>query len=129
MEKNKMAFDFSYMDEKSQYATKTEDPLVKICNNKDKKGGQSYLFLNPSAVKLIDGDRVKIGIDTETSKIVIIPATDGTGRQLSKTPSGSATISVKRLIEDNNLPTAEFRVGYHKNYKYGGIIFNYSEPL
>jgi hypothetical protein len=124
-----MAFDFSYMDSKANYATQTEDPLVKICNNSKKKSKNSYFFLNEAAVKLLNSDKVKVGIDIETTKIVIIPTNDPTGRKISRNPSGSATISVKNLIEENNLPTAEYRVGYHKNYAYGGIIFNYNEPI
>lgn len=124
-----MAFDFSYMDKKDLVATtNNEEPIVKIWNHKEHKQKNSYFFLNKHAVALLsDAERVKVGIDTETKKIVITPSKDYKGRQLSKMPGGSATISLKALIEENNLPSKEFRVGFLQTYAHGGLIFSYAE--
>ena len=126
-----MAFDFSYMDKKSMHPIEQEKPLVKIVNNKNNARKNSYLFLNAAAVKLLNAkqtdDYVKIGIDTESKKIVIVPTTASNGRKLSIGDSGSATISVKALIEDNDLPNITKDAGFHSGYALGGIIFNYKE--
>ena len=125
-----MAFDFSYMERsESSPAFEESTPTIRIWNNKgnDKKKN-SYFFLNKYAVAMLNGtERVKVGIDTTTKKIVVTPAKDIRGRQLSKMVGGSATISLKALIEENNLPNKTFRVGYLQNYAHGGIIFSYAE--
>lgn len=125
-----MAFDFSYMDRTEQGLSYPNSvPTVRIWNNKDdSKKKNSYFFLNKHAVALLNGaERVKVGIDTDTKKIVITPAKDIRGRQLSLMAGGSATISIKALIEENNLPNKIFRVGYLQNYAHGGLIFSYDD--
>ena len=76
---------------------------------------------------LSDTKRVKVGIDVETKKIVITPTTDERGRRLSKNVGGSATIALKALIEQNDLPSKTFKAGYLQNYIHGGLIFSYDE--
>lgn len=124
-----MAFDFSYMERSEQgLGYSDSEPTIRIWNNKDNKKKNSYFFLNKHAVALLNGaERVKIGIDTTTKKIVITPAKDVRGRQLSMMAGGSATISIKALIEENNLPNKVFRVGYLQNYAHGGLIFSYAD--
>jgi hypothetical protein len=124
-----MAFDFSYMDKRDSVPSEVQnEPIVKIWNNKDNNRKNSYFFLNKHAVALLNGaDRVRVGIDTETKKIVITPSKDNKGRQLSKMSGGSATIALKALIEENDLPTKEFVVGFLQSYAHGGIIFSYDE--
>jgi hypothetical protein len=124
-----MAFDFSFMDTKDSVIRTSTEPLVKIWNHKDdQKQKNSYFFLNrPAAALLGDAQKVKVGIDTETKKIVITPTTDERGRVLSKNVGGSATISLKALIEQNNLPSKTFKVGFLQSYIHGGIIFSYDE--
>lgn len=124
-----MAFDFSFMDAKDSVIRTSTEPLVKIWNHKDdQKQKNSYFFLNrPAAAMLGDTQKVRVGIDTETKKIVITPTTDERGRILSKNVGGSATISLKALIEQNNLPSKTFKVGFLQNYIHGGIIFSYDE--
>lgn len=124
-----MAFDFSYMERAEQGLGYSEsEPTVRIWNNKGNKKKNSYFFLNKHAVALLNGaERVKVGIDTTTKKIVITPAKDVRGRQLSIMAGGSATISIKALIEENNLPNKTFRAGYLQNYAHGGLIFSYDD--
>lgn len=124
-----MAFDFSYMD-KREYVPDgvNTEPIIKIWNNKGTPKKNSYFFLNKYAVALLNNtERVKVGIDTTTKKIVITPAKDNKGRQLSKMPGGSATIALKALIEENNLPNKTFSAGFLQNYIHGGLIFSYDE--
>ena len=126
-----MAFDFSYMEKREANPPEFNNtPTVKIWNNSDKsnKNKNSYFFLNKHAVALLNGaERVKVGIDTATKKIVITPAKDGKGRTLSKMSGDAATISLKALIEENNLPSATFQAGFLANYAHGGIIFSYDD--
>ena len=124
-----MAFDFSFMDSKDNIIRTSTEPLIKVWNHKgDQKQKNSYFFLNRSAAAMLgDAQKVRIGIDTETKKIVITPTTDERGRILSKNVGGSATISLKALIEQNNLPHKTFKVGFLQNYVHGGIIFSYDE--
>ena len=124
-----MAFDFSFMDAKDSVIRTSTEPLVKIWNHKENpKQKNSYFFLNrPAAAMLGDAQKVRVGIDTDTKKIVITPTTDERGRVLSKNIGGSATISLKALIEQNNLPNKTFKVGFLQNYIHGGIIFSYDE--
>lgn len=124
-----MAFDFSYMDRgESGLSYPESEPTIRIWNNKDNNKKNSYFFLNKHAVAMLNNtERVKVGIDTTTKKIVITPAKDVRGRQLSGMAGGSATISLKALIEENNLPNKMFRVGYLQNYAHGGIIFSYAD--
>lgn len=124
-----MAFDFSYMDKKDIRSEHSDEPLVKVWNHKgNPKKLNSYFFLNKHAVALLNNaTRVKVGIDTQTKKIVITPARDGKGRQLSRMAAGSATVALKALIEDNNIPCGTFKAGYLQNYAHGGLIFNYEE--
>lgn len=125
-----MAFDFSYMEKReSRTMDPTNEPIVKIWNHKGKENRKnSYFFLNKPAVALLNGaERVRVGIDVNTKKIVITPAKDSKGRQLSVGVGGSATISLKALIEENDLPGKTFRANYLTNYAHGGIIFYYGE--
>ena len=125
-----MAFDFSYMNKRDNLTTNEEnpEPTIKIWNHKNSPKKNSYFFLNKQAVALLNGaERVKVGIDTTTKKIVITPSKDYQGRQLSKMAGGSATISLKALIEENNLPTKTFVVGYLASYAHGGLIFSYGD--
>ena len=123
-----MAFDFKYMEKKSKTSgDATSAPVVKIFNM-SKTAQTSYMSLNAAAVRLLNlqkDEYVRIGIDTETKKIVIIPANVGDGRKLSKNPSGSATISVDKLINENGIPTQSCEAGYNRNYARGGLIFTY----
>lgn len=126
-----MAFNFDYMKKKS-YSTSDVNPAAPIVKifNMSKTSQASYLFLNPEAVKLLalqKDEYVRVGIDIETKKIVICPTLTGDGRKLSKNPSGSATISVSNLIDENNIQTQICEVGFNRNYVRGGLIFTYAE--
>ena len=124
-----MAFDFSFMDSRDTTLSKNAEPIVKIWNHKnDSENKNSYIFLNKAAAAMLgDTKRVKVGIDVETKKIVITPTTDERGRQLSRNVGGSATIALKALIEQNDLPSKTFKAGYLQNYIHGGLIFSYDE--
>lgn len=124
-----MAFSFEYMDIKSkQKPIKDTTPAIKIYNC-SQTAQSSYFFLNKAAVELLNIQKdaqVRVGIDKETKKIVIVPTNNDTGRRVTHNMSGSATISLTRLIEENNIPTQECPVIANKNYAYGGIIFTYT---
>jgi hypothetical protein len=124
-----MAFDFSYMNFRETNSNSTNnEPIIKIWNNKTNAKKNSYFFLNKNAVAMLNNaEFVKVGIDTATKKIVITPTKDTRSRRLSLMAGGSATISLKSLIEENDLPNRSFRVGYLQNYAHGGIIFSYDE--
>lgn len=124
-----MAFDFSYMNfREANSGNANSEPKIKIWNNKDNTKKNSYFFLNKSAVAMLNNaEFVKVGIDTATKKIVITPTKDTRSRRLSLMAGGSATISLKTLIEENDLPNKSFHVGYLQNYVHGGIIFSYDE--
>lgn len=121
-------FDFSYNSVKSRAAAITEStPQVKIFNM-SKTAQASYLFLNPSAIKLLNLNKdeyVRVGIDKETKKIIIVPTDFGDGRKISKNPSGSGSIAISKLIEENGIPTQVCQAGYNRNYAKGGLIFTY----
>lgn len=121
-------FDFSYNSVKSRAAAITEStPQVKIFNM-SKTAQASYLFLNPSAIKLLNLNKdeyVRVGIDKETKKIIIVPTDFGDGRKISRNPSGSGSIAISKLIEENNIPTQVCQAGYNRNYAKGGLIFTY----
>lgn len=127
-----MAFDFSFMTTKSRTAKASDNtPLIKIFNM-SRTAQASYMFLNATAVKALNlqkDDMVRIGIDKETRKIVIIPTSAGDGRRLSKNPSGSGTISISNLIDKNGIPTQTCTAAINKNYVRGGLIFTYETSV
>lgn len=127
-----MAFNFDYSIKKAPRATsKDTEPLVTIYNNtgrKDIKYDGSYLFINKAAVKLLQTfgkvERVKVGIDTETQKIVVIPS-NTEGRKMSIQQGGSAQVSISNLISENKIPTQTCSVRAYDTYAKGGILFDY----
>lgn len=128
-----MAFNFEFMEHKnnSQSNAKANSPVIKIFNlTQTKSGNTSYIFLNQQAIELLNlqkDEKVKIGIDVETHKIVIVPTTNDIGRRITRNPSGSGTISVSRLIDQNEIPTQICTPTYNRNYARGGLLFSY-EP-
>lgn len=128
-----MAFNFEFMEHKnnSRNTAKTNGPVVKIFNLTQTKSGQaSYIFLNKQAIELLnlqENEKIKIGIDVETHKIVIVPTTSEIGRRITRNPSGSGTISISRLIDQNEIPTQICIPTYNRNYARGGLLFSY-EP-
>lgn len=128
-----MSFNFDYSYKKAMRSTtpREKEPIAKIYNNlgrKDTKGDYSYIFLNKEAVKLLSGngrlEKVRIGIDTETQKIVIIPE-EREGRNISISTSGSAQLWVSGLINENKIPTQTCVVRAYGTYAKGGIILDY----
>lgn len=127
-----MAFNFDYSIRKiNKPSSKETEPTVTINNNtgrKDVNYDCSYLFINKAAVKLLksfgDFQKVKVGIDTETQKIVVIPDNQE-GRKLSIMNSGSAQVSISNLISENKIPTQTCYARPYDTYAKGGIIFDY----
>lgn len=128
-----MAFNFEFMKHKSntQSNAKVNGPIIKIFNlTQTKSGNSSYIFLNKQAIELLNlqkDEKVKIGIDVETHKMVIVPTTSDIGRRITLNPTGSGTISVSRLIDKNEIPTQSCVPTYNRNYARGGLLFSY-EP-
>lgn len=124
-----MSFNFDYSLKKTHTKTIDTEPIVKIYNNKARdENSNSYLFINKAAVKLLQTfgktEKVRIGIDTETQKIVIIPD-NMEGRKMSIQTGGSAQVSVARLISENKIPTQICTARPYDKYAKGGIIFDY----
>lgn len=122
-----MAFDFSYADSVSK-TTKNNYPIVRLYNMAQ-TAQSSYIYLNKAAVDALNlgEDRlVRVGIDTDTKKIVVIASNGNKGRKLTKSPSGAGSISIGQLIEENHIPTQECSASFNRNYGGGGIIFTYS---
>ena len=128
-----MAFNFEFMEHKSntQNNAKVNGPVIKIFNlTQTKSNNASYIFMNQQAIELLNlqkDEKVKIGIDVETHKMVIVPTTSDIGRRITRNPSGSGTISVSRLIDQNEIPTQICIPTYNRNYARGGLLFSY-EP-
>jgi hypothetical protein len=122
-----MAFDFSYVDNPSN-AQKNTSPIVKLYNMA-RTAQTSYISLNKAAIEALninESKMVRVGIDKETKKIVIIASNNERGRKLSLNPSGSGSISVKNLIEENHIPTQVCTASINRNYGGGGLIFTYT---
>ena len=123
-----MAFSFEYMEIQTKHpAVKDTTPTIQI-RNCSKASQASYFFLNKYAMELLnlrEDEKVRVGIDKETRKIVIIPTINENGRKVTKNPSGSGSISLTRLIEENNIPTQACTAVYNRNYARGGIILTY----
>lgn len=122
-----MAFDFKYMNFATKHGRQDSNPIIKIYNC-SKTAQASYMHLNKAAVEslgLKEDNYLKIGIDVETHKIVIVPSDNKQGRKLSKNPSGSGTVSISNLIEENRIPTQTCTANINRNYANGGLIFTY----
>lgn len=127
-----MSFNFEYSTKKvNAQKPKSEEPYITIYNNENRKDVDyvnSYIFLSRAAVKLLQSfgktEKVKVGIDTETQKIVVIPD-NLDGRRLSIQTGGSAQVSVKNLITENKIPTQTCTARAYDKYARGGIIFDY----
>jgi hypothetical protein len=123
-----MAFDFKYMERSSKSAeSNNTEPQIKIFNL-SKTAQASYIFLNKKAIELLnlkENQKIRVGIDTTTHKIVIIPCDNDSGRKITKNLTGSGTISIAKLIDENNIPTQLCRPAYNRNYALGGLIFTY----